>query len=76
LIGVSIYAFEAIGLVFHIRNSLKETSEFVLIFRYTNLILVVLQILFSITGSFAFGHKLKDIYLFSLPNDRLDVKFV
>ena len=31
---------------------------------------------FACSGSFAFGHDLDEIYLFSLPNKRFDVKLI
>lgn len=76
LVGVSIYAFEAISLMFSIRNSIENPKEnFHSIFRNVNIVMVVLYISFSVTGVIAHGDDMKEILLFNLPNDKIDVKF-
>lgn len=72
IIGVSIYAFEAIGLVFSIRNTLKDVNDFPAIFRNVNLAVVILYVSFAICGVIALGHILEEpfgeIILFKLPS--------
>ena len=67
IIGTSIYAFEAIGLVFTIRNSLKNPEDFKSIFRNVNIFVTTLYVSFAVLGSIALGHNMEEIILFSMP---------
>ncbi|KRX08332.1 hypothetical protein PPERSA_01793 [Pseudocohnilembus persalinus] len=67
IIGTSIYSFEAIGLVFSIRNSLRDPTEFKSIFRNVNIFVCVLYISFAICGVVALGNQMEEIILFSMP---------
>jgi len=69
IIGVSIYAFEAIGLVFSIRNSLENVEDFRRIFRNCNIFVCTLYVSFAIFGVLALGHNMNEIILFSMPNE-------
>lgn len=70
ILGVSIYAFEAVGLVFSIRNSLEDVSKFPKIFRNVNIVICTLYILFACAGVIAMGHTMNEIILFSLPKHK------
>ncbi|KAL4474446.1 hypothetical protein ABPG72_007845 [Tetrahymena utriculariae] len=76
MIGVSIYAFEAIGLIFSIRNSVENPQQqFGAIFRNTNIVMVSVYIVFSVVAVIAYGDDMNEIILFSLPNDQKSVQF-
>lgn len=67
IIGTSIYSFEAIGLVFTIRNSLQKPEDFVKIFKAVNIFVTVLYVSFAVCGVIALGHNMEEIILFSMP---------
>jgi len=69
IFGVSIYAFEAIGIIFTVRASvINEEKDFPVIFKRVNIAICVLYIIFSVIGAVTFGQNINEIVLFSLPN--------
>ena len=75
MIGVSIYAFEAIGIMFHVRNSLENTKNFSIVLRNINILIITIYISFSLCGALAWGIEINDIILFSLPNNATSKTF-
>ncbi|EAS02899.2 transmembrane amino acid transporter protein (macronuclear) [Tetrahymena thermophila SB210] len=69
LIGVATYAFEGVGLVFHIKNSMKKRNDFNKILSYTMLICAITYIVFGVVGVLAYGPKLNQIVLMNIPYD-------
>eukprot|EP01016_Furgasonia_blochmanni_P000400 TRINITY_DN10076_c0_g1_i4.p1 TRINITY_DN10076_c0_g1~~TRINITY_DN10076_c0_g1_i4.p1 ORF type:complete len:488 (+),score=132.98 TRINITY_DN10076_c0_g1_i4:140-1603(+) len=65
--GVSVYAFEGIGAVLNIRGSMQAPASFKKILVVEGIILVLLYSIFPTVSYLAFGSKLKDLVLFSLP---------
>ena len=65
-IGVSIFAFECIGSIFPVRNSMKEPEKFPKVFCFISLIVCVIYILFSVICAASLGHKLNQIVLMDL----------
>lgn len=55
-IGVSIYAFEAVGIIMSIRSSIEDPiNEFPHIFKATSLLVCVIYLLFAVIGVLANG---------------------
>ncbi|KAL4444408.1 hypothetical protein ABPG74_016701 [Tetrahymena malaccensis] len=69
LIGVATYAFEGVGLVFHIKKSMKKKNDFNKILSYTMLICAITYIIFGVVGVLAYGPKLNQIVLMNIPYD-------
>ncbi|KAL4491893.1 hypothetical protein ABPG72_006148 [Tetrahymena utriculariae] len=69
LIGVATYAFEGVGLVFHIKQSMKKKNDFNKILSFTMLICAITYILFGVVGVLAYGPKLNQIILMNIPYD-------
>ncbi|KAL4441416.1 hypothetical protein ABPG74_013711 [Tetrahymena malaccensis] len=74
MIGVSIYSFECIGVIFSIKNTVEDDKVFKSIFKFTSVIITLLYVGFSILGAMAQGDSLSEIILFSLPK-RSDVAY-
>lgn len=53
VIGVSIYSFESIGIVFSVRGSVKDSSTFRGVFKNVSLTITILYVAFSILGATA-----------------------
>ncbi len=65
-IGVSIFAFECIGSIFPVRNSMKEPEKFPKIFLIISIIVCAIYILFSVICAVSLGNKLNQIVLMDL----------
>jgi len=65
--GVALYAFEAIAIMFNIRNSMKEKSRFPLLLKIEMIILTIIYGLFPLISVIAFPDDMPEIILFTLP---------
>lgn len=65
-IGVSIFAFECIGNIFPIKNSMQEPQKFGKVFRNISIVTCIIYILFSVFCCLAFGSKINQIILIDL----------
>lgn len=76
VIGVAIYAFEAVGVLLTVKTSMKKQEKFKRLMQIVTVGAVCLNIVFSIVSSLGYGSRTNQIVLFSLPQDRIDVAFV
>ena len=65
MIGVSIFAFEAITIIIHVKNSLEDQSQIYKIVNNVNFTIMCIYISFSVLANIAKGPKLTEIILFS-----------
>lgn len=65
-IGVSIFAFECIGNIFPIKNSMKNPEKFKNIFSIVSMIICVIYVLFSVICCISLGSKVNQIILMDL----------
>lgn len=65
-IGVSIFAFECIGNIFPIKNSMKEPEQFARIFKIVSIIVCVVYIMFSVINCISLGDRINQIILMDL----------
>lgn len=50
IVGVSIYSFESIGIIFSVRGTVKESNDFRYVFRTVSWVVTILYIGFSVFG--------------------------
>ena len=65
-IGVSIFAFECIGNIFPVKNSMKEPEKFKKMFSITSIVVCLVYIVFSVICCVSLGVKINQIILTDL----------
>lgn len=70
-IGVAIFAFEGVAIVFNVRSSMEKPSKFNWVFLLASLIALVLYNFFGILSVVTFGDTIQQIALFNLPQKGL-----
>jgi len=65
--GVAIFAFEGIGVMFDIKNSMEKPKKFKNILSYNLLFLTIIYSMFAAMSNTAFGENTPDVVLFSMP---------
>jgi len=65
--GVATYAYEGIGVIFSVRSSMQNPSNFKNVLRIQMLIITFLYSFFPGTSELAFGEETQEIILFNLP---------
>jgi len=68
LFGVAIYAFEGIGPIFDIRDSMQKPKEFPVIMKINTIFLLIVYTVFPLACVLTIN-KIPEIVLFSLPKD-------
>lgn len=71
IFGISVYAFEGIGLIFPIRASMRTSSDFGKILRTVMFALTIMYLIFSSLSYIAFGESTIEIIFFNLPIDSM-----
>lgn len=65
--GVALYAFEGIGVMFTIKNSMEKPKKFKYILAVNMILLTVIYLFFSVASNAAFKNRTPDVVLLTLP---------
>ncbi|CAD8190975.1 unnamed protein product [Paramecium pentaurelia] len=69
MIGVSIYSFEAVGVLLNIQSSMQKKEKFQRLLQLTTIAVVLLFIIFSLVCGFGYGIDINQIVLFNLQDN-------
>jgi len=67
--GLATYAFEGVGVLFSIKNTMEKPQDFKPILKTQMVVLTIIYIVFPTVCLVAIGDRLQDIVFFSLPTD-------
>ena len=67
--GLATYAFEGVGVIFSIKNSMEKPQDFQVLLKIQMVILTIIYLVFPSICYVAIGDRLQDIVFFSLPTD-------
>ncbi|CAD8095657.1 unnamed protein product [Paramecium sonneborni] len=69
MIGVSIYSFEAVGVLLNIQSSMQKKEKFQRLLQITTIGVVFLFIIFSLVCGYGYGRNINQIVLFNLSGN-------
>ncbi|KAH3680779.1 hypothetical protein WICMUC_000130 [Wickerhamomyces mucosus] len=75
-IGTAIFAFEGIGLIIPIQDSMKHPEKFPLVLGLVIITITILMLTIAIIGYLAFGSDIQTVILLNLPQDNFSVKLI
>ncbi|KAH3681719.1 hypothetical protein WICPIJ_007321 [Wickerhamomyces pijperi] len=75
-IGTAIFAFEGIGLIIPIQNSMQHPEKFPLVLALVIMTISVLMLLIATTGYLAYGADIQTVILLNLPQSNIFVQLI
>lgn len=75
-IGTAIFAFEGIGLILPIQDSMKNPEKFPVVLSMVIVTITMLMVLIATIGYLAYGESIHTVILLNLPQDSLFVNLI